>query len=336
MKNLLVFLCLSIGSFDSIQSQVEFYVGNYDGRIAEVYTDNCVLINKGSYPTFYDIAITPNGYLYGSDGMNLHRIDLVNQTTTIIGPIVDQFNNPMTGTGLVGLNNGYLLGDFGQELIRISTTTAIAEVVGYIGFFSGGDFAFFQDTLYMASIENRLFQIVLDTTSMTISAVNNQGLMNTVYQTVFGLFTSHIGCDSLALYAMDGNYIYKVNTANAAVSLACIADSTYIIWGAASIHDFASPSGPPTEIPNVFTPNNDGLNDDFQLINPPDNGNFSFVVYSRWGNKIFETNDPVFQWNGSNLEGNILNEGVYFYRIHYGIPCENEEVDTTGTITVFK
>lgn len=63
---------------------------------------------------------------------------------------------------------------------------------------------------------------------------------------------------------------------------------------------------------NVLTPNNDGANDviDFSNYNLT---SLSFIVYNRWGNKIFESNDPNLKWNGVNQQNETLTDGTYFY-----------------------
>ena len=68
-------------------------------------------------------------------------------------------------------------------------------------------------------------------------------------------------------------------------------------------------------LPNAFTPNGDGFNDLFVPFEP-----FLFVervnfeVYNRWGQKVFETNDPELKWDGTNMNGSDLSEGTYHYR----------------------
>ena len=62
-------------------------------------------------------------------------------------------------------------------------------------------------------------------------------------------------------------------------------------------------------IPNIFTPNNDGENDIFYL-----DFDFNYIeIYNRWGNKIFE-NDNVL-WQGTTNEGKKASDGTYFYII---------------------
>ena len=72
---------------------------------------------------------------------------------------------------------------------------------------------------------------------------------------------------------------------------------------------------PQFALPNVFTPNNDGKNDQFVPLNCP---NFvekvQFVAFNRWGTKVFETTDATLQWNGKNAAGQDLPSGQYFYQ----------------------
>lgn len=66
-------------------------------------------------------------------------------------------------------------------------------------------------------------------------------------------------------------------------------------------------------IPNVITPNEDGVNDFFfvneLLLYQP----VHFIVYDRWGVKVFEDDDYDNKWDGDNLRGRSLAEGTYFY-----------------------
>ncbi len=68
-------------------------------------------------------------------------------------------------------------------------------------------------------------------------------------------------------------------------------------------------------LPNVFTPNGDGINDFFRPIDP-----YYFVekiniqIFNRWGQLMYETEDPDINWNGTNYRnGNVVSDGVYFY-----------------------
>lgn len=71
------------------------------------------------------------------------------------------------------------------------------------------------------------------------------------------------------------------------------------------------------ELPNVFTPNGDLTNDLYHPLLPIKFvDSVDFKVYNRWGETVFETNDPMLNWNGTDQKsGKKLNDGVYFYTI---------------------
>jgi len=83
-------------------------------------------------------------------------------------------------------------------------------------------------------------------------------------------------------------------------------------------------------IPNTFTPNGDGINDFFKLINFPELTSFHIWIFDRWGNKVYESTDPDFQWNGlDGYAGNKSpNTGVFSYAIEY----QELNADSKGTI----
>ncbi|GJM33818.1 MAG: hypothetical protein DHS20C18_28190 [Saprospiraceae bacterium] len=67
-------------------------------------------------------------------------------------------------------------------------------------------------------------------------------------------------------------------------------------------------------LPNTFTPNQDGQNDLFVPFAYCFIESVEFQVYNRWGELVFETKDPNLNWDGTNLRGEQLTEGVYYYR----------------------
>jgi gliding motility-associated-like protein len=69
-------------------------------------------------------------------------------------------------------------------------------------------------------------------------------------------------------------------------------------------------------MPNAFTPNNDGLNDVFRVKYPAFIKTFRMIIYNRWGEKIFETNDPLKGWNGI-YKGFYQPTGNYIWTISY-------------------
>ena len=70
---------------------------------------------------------------------------------------------------------------------------------------------------------------------------------------------------------------------------------------------------PSYQLPNAFTPNNDGQNDIFRPYPFCFIESVNFKVFNRWGQIVFETNDPNLNWDGTNLSGQELAEGTYYY-----------------------
>ena len=64
-------------------------------------------------------------------------------------------------------------------------------------------------------------------------------------------------------------------------------------------------------IPNVFSPNNDGYNDVLEFTNLEFYPNSDLIVYSRWGNVVYESASYRNTWNGRDAS-----DGTYFYVLH--------------------
>jgi len=67
------------------------------------------------------------------------------------------------------------------------------------------------------------------------------------------------------------------------------------------------------EIPNVFTPNGDDINDRLIAKTTGLVEKVDFRLFNRYGVLIFETDDPRLNWDGT-YKGNIVSPGVYFYQ----------------------
>lgn len=66
-------------------------------------------------------------------------------------------------------------------------------------------------------------------------------------------------------------------------------------------------------VPNVFTPNGDGANDEFRVVYRSIK-EFQCWVYNRWGHQVFHSDNPDEGWDGT-IGGRPAAEGAYFYVI---------------------
>ncbi|MCB0758481.1 MAG: gliding motility-associated C-terminal domain-containing protein, partial [Flavobacteriales bacterium] len=89
-------------------------------------------------------------------------------------------------------------------------------------------------------------------------------------------------------------------------------------------------------IPNAFTPDGDGRNDVFSVQG---NGiiahGFSFMIFNRWGEKIFDTTDPTASWDGKQ-NGSVVKEDVYVWKVTAFFFNTIEPFEATGHVTLLK
>ena len=122
------------------------------------------------------------------------------------------------------------------------------------------------------------------------------------------------------------NYGSSFNATLVAYSLTGCSDSTSFSGSAGNFEDYYS-----IEIPNVFTPNGDGQNDQFvvsiagKLFECID-----MRIYNRWGQILFISTGNNLTWDGRNMSGEKAPQGSYFYTIKI------KEFEYNGHITIFE
>jgi gliding motility-associated-like protein len=118
------------------------------------------------------------------------------------------------------------------------------------------------------------------------------------------------------------------------VSDFCSTDSTFIIISCDISYD----------IGNAFTPNNDQISDVFIPVfnfDPTTLIEYEFIIYSRWGAKVFETNNPLEGWDGM-VDGEPGISDVYIFTISgiddLGVLLVNVDMDkgNHGDVTLIR
>ena len=89
-------------------------------------------------------------------------------------------------------------------------------------------------------------------------------------------------------------------------------------------------------VPNVFTPNGDGLNETFYPVVSCELDDFRLYIFNRWGKLLFETQDQHQSWDAT-YEGKPVPDGVYFYLIEYvHLHTSAKMRHITGSVTVLR
>ncbi len=69
-------------------------------------------------------------------------------------------------------------------------------------------------------------------------------------------------------------------------------------------------------LPNIFSPNGDEINDLFVPFEYRYIESIDMQIFNRWGNLVFETNDPAILWDGKNKDSKSMSsDGAYYYTI---------------------
>ncbi|MBK9012608.1 MAG: gliding motility-associated C-terminal domain-containing protein [Saprospiraceae bacterium] len=90
-------------------------------------------------------------------------------------------------------------------------------------------------------------------------------------------------------------------------------------------------------IPNVFSPNGDGFNDEFKGFVGCEISNYRQYVFNRWGNLVFQNDNPDVGWDGEN-GGDKSTQDVFAYRIEFDYQ-NNGEIKhqiRLGTVTLLR
>ena len=118
-----------------------------------------------------------------------------------------------------------------------------------------------------------------------------------------------------------GTLSYQWNTGATTATLFNLSAGTYTVTVTSPAGCMETASAVLTELgmplfPNVFTPNDDGNNDVFRLINVPDGDVEQFRVFNRWGQVVLDAAGGIPAWDGT-YKGVPQPTDVYLYHIHY-------------------
>jgi gliding motility-associated-like protein len=90
-------------------------------------------------------------------------------------------------------------------------------------------------------------------------------------------------------------------------------------------------------VPNCFTPDGNELNQIFGPVMTEgyDINGFEFIVFNRWGNIVWESNDPNGRWDGT-FQGKKCSDGVYTWKLVFNLFGNDKKITNHGHLTLLK
>lgn len=87
-------------------------------------------------------------------------------------------------------------------------------------------------------------------------------------------------------------------------------------------------------VPTMFSPNNDGKNDELCTYGTACISSFEINIYNRWGEIVYRSNDPDMCWDGT-YKNELMNTGVFAYKLTY-VDQDGVQQNTSGNIQLIR
>jgi gliding motility-associated-like protein len=233
-------------------------------------------------------------------------------------PVVNAGNDQVVCAGQSGQLNGNSNGNFmwlpSSELSATTTFTCSASTY-YILTAANGNCAS-ADTVNITVVPTPTVFAGADINANAGSIITLSGSGNGSYNWSPSAGLSCSNCANPTCVAMQsGHYILTVTDING-----CTKSDTVAVFVEGSCE---------ISVPNVFTPNGDGINEVIRFDNPCVK-NISVAVFNRWGQKLFVSSEIPCVWNPVNSS-----DGVYYFVLKATL-LDETEVEKTGYITLLK
>jgi gliding motility-associated-like protein len=109
-------------------------------------------------------------------------------------------------------------------------------------------------------------------------------------------------------------------------------------WCSASDHITIEDCGNELWFPNAFTPNFDGINDQFKPVLSGDLNTYQIIIYNQWGQQLYKSNDAKKGWDGL-FQGSPCPKGLYIYIADYSlvsVPTDFIQKVKRGSFTLLR
>lgn len=203
-----------------------------------------------------------------------------------------------------GSNNSAIISIVNQNTQESGNDFAIDDVIFY-------ELCSYTDSIYISYMPNPSVDLGGDT------LICNQDILSLDVSTPDGLYTWQDGSTNATYDVMEaGSYWAEVKVNE------CI--------GSDSITVETMDCTVSLSLPNIFTPNHDGINDYFRPVSSLGVKSLSIMIYNRWGKLVFESNDISIDWNGGDFA-----DGTYYWIADYN-GIDGGKYRESGYVTVVR
>jgi len=162
--------------------------------------------------------------------------------------------------------------------------------------------------------------VVSGTSPLTVN-LTNTSTGATAYGWDFGNSTVSSNVNPSVVYGSTGSYVIILTASSGLCS-----DTAAI---SITVSD-----GLTIQIPNVFTPNDDGVNDLFTITSTGVK-EITLQIFNRWGQKMYEFVGAKAGWDGMTVSGRPAADGTYFYFVKV-VGFDGQEINKNGAMSLFR
>ena len=279
----------------------------------EVYTIKLVVADDGD--TIYDSAVFIDGGSFDIGQLDLGEDILVSSGNALCEGqeiVLDAGALPNNSTIEWFMDGTLMEGETGVTLTVTETAFYSAIITVDNTDCSYGDdilVEFFQSPV-ISTVEDAIIKCANEGYTLEVNIENSDQLNSLTYIWTLDGIDLQTGTENTY-------YLDEMNEESGEFTVTVFDDITYC-WSSTTINVDFYENSYCVDLPQGLSPNGDGFNDCLILDHLEDREDIDKIeVFNRYGTKIYELNEYVDQWCGSDQDGKVVPVGTYFYIIYF-------------------
>ena len=279
----------------------------------EVYTIKLVVADDGD--TIYDSAVFIDGGSFDIGQLDLGEDILVSSGNALCEGqeiVLDAGALPNNSTIEWFMDGALIEGETGVTLAVTETAFYSAIITVDNTDCSYGDdilVEFFQSPV-ISTVEDAIIKCANEGYTLEVNIENSDQLNSLTYIWTLDGIDLQTGTENTY-------YLDEMNEESGEFTVTVFDDITYC-WSSTTINVDFYENSYCVDLPQGLSPNGDGFNDCLILDHLEDREDIDKIeVFNRYGTKIYELNEYVDQWCGSDQDGKVVPVGTYFYIIYF-------------------